>query len=454
MDSLQAIPGIVMTRFSNQLSAWLRTAAQYLQTGNLPEAESFCARVIAKAPDYPDAIHLMAVIHARTQRYQTANTFFARAAHLDPKRPDFQANYANALWQQGRIDEAMTYCQRALQLVPQDPDALNILGNIQTTQNRLAAAAESFQKALALKPNHVQVLNNLGNVLQRSGKNQEAIACYKKALAWRPNYAEGWNNLGAALKAVNEIDEARGCFARAMEIQPELSRAVWNYAEVDIVWLEQLEGNHLYLRRYAEQDADYLYHCYQNAVFMAQYNHSIPRHQPPEELAAQLRSAQVKHPCQSRSINWIICKKATGRPVGLANLAEIQFLHRRAEFLIGLPDPADHTVGIALEASLLVMDFVFNRVGLNKLTAVVYDDNPVSQKNTLKMGFIQESYLREHIYDSASKKFIHVYGNGMTANSFRHNERLPKLSRRLLGRDVTSVSQIRGAWSRLYESPE
>lgn len=440
-----------MTRSFNQLSEWLQIAAQCLRTGELSRAEVFCAKVIAKAPNHPDAIHLMAVIHARTKRYQTANAYFIKAIHLDPRRVDFQANYANALWLQGRIEEASTYCQQALQLAPHEADTLNILGNIQMTQNLLAAAAESFQQALISKPNHIQALNNLGNVLQKCRKHQEAAACYRKALALRPEYAEAWNNLGAVLKAMNEIDEARACFARAMEIQPDLFRAVWNYTEVDPIWLKELEGKQLYLRRYAEQDADYLYCCYQNIVFMTQYNHSIPRHQPPEELAAQLRNAQVKHPCQTGSINWVICRKTTDQPVGLANLAEIQFLHRRAEFLIGLPDPADHATGAAVEASLLAMDFAFNQVGLNKLTTVVYDDNLASQRNTLKAGFVQESYLHEHIYDAASAKFINVYGNGMTANDFRHNKRLSRLSQRLLGRDVTCKSQIRGAWSKLYE---
>jgi len=437
-----------MSKSSNQLSEWLQIVAQCLRTGDLSRAEVFCAKVIAKAPNHADAIHLMAVIHARTKHYQSANDYFKKAIHLDSRRSDFQANYANALWQQGRVEEANIYCQQALQLAPHEADTLNILGNIQMTQNLLAAAARSFQQALAFRPNHIQALNNLGNVLQKCGKHQEAAACYRKALALRPEYAEAWNNLGTVLKTMNEIDEARACFARAIEIQPDLSRAVWNYTEVDPVWLQKLEGKQLYLRRYAEQDAGYLYHCYQNAVFMWQYNHSIPRHQPPEELAAQLRHAQIKHPCQTGSINWVICRKTTDQPVGLANLAEIQFLHRRAEFLIGLPDPADHATGIAVEASLLVMDFAFNRVGLNKLTTVVYDDNLASQKNTLQGGFVQEGYLREHIYDAASAKFIHVYGNGMTANDFRHNKRLSRLSQRLLGRDVTCQSQIRGAWSR------
>lgn len=99
------------------------------------------------------------------------------------------------------------------------------------------------------------------------------------------------------------------------------------------------------------------------------------------------------HPCQSKSIDWIILNKNTQQPASIANVAEIQFLHRRAEFLIGLPNPTDHTSGIDLEATLLVLEFVFNRAGLNKLTTVVCGDNTSSQKNTLAIGFVQESYL-------------------------------------------------------------
>ena len=188
---------------------------------------------------------------------------------------------------------------------------------------------------------------------------------------------------------------------------------------------------------YSEEGASYLRQCYQNAVFMAQYNHYIPRHQRAEELAMKLREAQGMHPCQVKSVDWIIVKKNTNQLVGIANLVEIQLAHRRAEFLIGLPDPEDRTQGIGLEATLLVLDYAFNKVSLNKLTTVVYEDNVLSQQNTLALGFDQESYLREHIFDPATGKYYGLYGNGMTLNDFRANKRIARLSKCLFGRDIT-----------------
>ncbi len=83
------------------------------------------------------------------------------------------------------------------------------------------------------------------------------------------------------------------------------------------------------------------------------------------------------------------------------------------------------------------MDFAFNRVALNKLTSVVYGSNRLAQKNTIALGFTQESYMRQHIAVVDGQGFIDVYGNGLTKSDFRANKRLAKLSKRLLMKDIT-----------------
>ncbi|MBX9917038.1 MAG: GNAT family N-acetyltransferase [Nitrosomonas sp.] len=179
-------------------------------------------------------------------------------------------------------------------------------------------------------------------------------------------------------------------------------------------------------------------YCHQNNDFMTLYNQYIPRHQSVGELAAKLHQTQALHPCQTKSVDWVIFRKNTGQPAGIANLVDINLSHRRAEFLIGLPDSEDRTRGIALEATLLVLDYVFNQVKLNKLIAHVYAHNTFSQKNIVALGFTQESYLREHLVDTHGN-LLDVYGNGMTMRDFHSNPRISKLSIRTLGRDITVV---------------
>lgn len=424
------------------LSNLLQQALRCQQAGQFSEAEKHCLSVCANAPRQPDALHLLAIICAQTGRYQNANDYFDKAIASDPRRADFYSNYGNALWEQDRIEEAISCCQRSLALDDSRADTHNILGNVFLSQNRLGDAAACFRKAIELRPDYRHALNNLGNVLQKMNKASDAVACYHKALVLQENYPEAHNNLGQALKSIGRIDEARNHFHRAVELRQDFQQAIRNCLEVDPIWLVPLDGKNLYLRRYQQEDAAYLNQCYQNAVFMRQYNHYIPRHQHMADLAAKLQQAHAMHPCQLRTVDWVIFRKNAAQPVGVANLVEIQLAHRRAEFQIGLPDPGDHASGIGLEATLLVLDYAFNRVGLNKLTTVVYGDNAVSQKNTLALGFIQESYLREQLIDASNGKFLDLYGNGMTAGDFRANTRLSKLSRRLLKRDITAPSVL------------
>lgn len=419
----------------------LQVALRCYQSRRLAEAIEYCRKVCAAAPEQPDALHLMAIIYAQNREFPLANDFFGRAIAVSPRRADFHSNYANALFEQGRFEEAIRCCQQSLAYDASDAGAHNILGSIFLSINRLSDAVDSFRSALVLQPNNPQVLNNLGNALQKMRNTEAAIDCYRNALRLRENYPEAHNNLGLGLKQLNRLDEAREHFLRAVALRPDFVQAKHNCLEVDPVWCAPLEGKQLILRRYQGGDAAYLHQCYRNTAFMDLYNRYIPRHQHIDDLAVTLSQAHEKHPCQLKTVDWIIFRKSTRKRIGIANLVDIQYQHRRAEFQIGLPDPADRACGIALEATLLVLDYAFNRVGLNKITTAVYGHNTSSQKNALALGFVQESYLREHLIDKASGKFIDVFGSSITMSDFRKNIKLSKLSNRLLGRTIAGLPE-------------
>jgi len=419
----------------------LQVALRCYQSRRLAEAIEYCRKVCAAAPEQPDALHLMAIIYAQNREFPLANDFFGRAIAVSPRRADFHSNYANALFEQGRFEEAIRCCQQSLEYDASDAGVHNILGSILLSINRLSDAIDSFRSALVLQPNNPQVLNNLGNALQKMRNTEAAIDCYRNALRLRENYPEAHNNLGLGLKQLNRLDEAREHFLRAVALRPDFVQAKHNCLEVDPVWCAPLEGKQLILRRYQGGDAAYLHQCYRNTAFMDLYNRYIPRHQHIDDLAVTLSQAHEKHPCQLKTVDWIIFRKSTRKRIGIANLVDIQYQHRRAEFQIGLPDPADRACGIALEATLLVLDYAFNRVGLNKITTAVYGDNTSSQKNALALGFVQESYLREHLIDKASGKFIDVFGSSITMSDFRKNIKLSKLSNRLLGRTIAGLPE-------------
>ena len=138
-----------------------------------------------------------------------------------------------------------------------------------------------------------------------------------------------------------------------------------------------------------------------------------------------------------KSSNLIIINKKSEQPIGIAGFDDIQFNHRRADLFIGLPNRSNNLANYATEAVLLMYEHAFNKVGLNKLAATVYGHNEYAQKAFLSLGFHQECYLKEHLANPDGSGFIDTYGNGILLRDFRSNQRLAKISKRLLGRDIT-----------------
>jgi len=97
------------------------------------------------------------------------------------------------------------------------------------------------------------------------------------------------------------------------------------------------------------------------------------------------------------------------RYVGTISLHGIDWIDRKGEigYLVG--DPATWGKGVATEAIGLVVDYAFNRLGLNKVTAGVVGPNAGSCKVLEKNGFtlcgtqpqdyyLEGKYLDTHLY--------------------------------------------------------
>ena len=435
-------------------------AVHAYQQGDFSAAQAHLQHFLLSQPDHPDARHLLAVLQARHHAFAAAEPNFLAAMQSAPSRHDYRCNYALALHEQGRHPEALAHFHQVLAQQPDFPPALNGLGNTLCALGGAAQAVPVFQAALQAQPNDCFAHNNLGVAFKACGQSAAAIASFRQALALQPAYPEASANLALLLidssnapdgsPAAREASrqEARLLLQTALQGQPNNRQAAEKLWQLAPFWHQPILGQRLLLRPYAASDAAFIGRCFNDATFMAGYHRYLSTEASPAQLAARLRESEQSLPGQSGSIDWLICRQGrqgqADQAIGLANLVDIASQHRRAEFLIGIP-AAVRSPGLALEAGLLVLDFAFNRAGLNKLTSMVYQDNPYSQQSTLAAGFRQEGYRPEHLWDAASQRFFGVYENGQTATDFRVNPRLAKLSRRLLGRDVTAAPVEEGA---------
>ncbi len=196
------------------------------------------------------------------------------------------------------------------------------------------------------------------------------------------------------------------------------------------------QGKNITLRRTVPRDAAFLFEkAYQNKDFMHLFRiNDTP--QSVNKVRRRLERQWQSTPEKSGYLEMLIIHKKHGA-IGLAVLANYSPVHRRAEYLIGLFDKQHRQASYGIETTLLVMDLAFNHYNLHKLDAYTYAYNQAGQKNLLGGGFVEEGLRREHLYSKAEGRFLDIRAFGLILNDFRSNQLLSRLSRRLVGYDIT-----------------
>ena len=201
-----------------------------------------------------------------------------------------------------------------------------------------------------------------------------------------------------------------------------------------------LLGRRVTLEVAEPKHAEFFVRCFADDEFMDRYRLAQQRNIEVDKIHENLnnRSGSFK---SIRFCEWVIrirgSKGNEGELIGIASLADYEPHHHRAEFLIGLLHSDDLNSGLALEASLLVLEFAFHQAKLHKLISIVYAFNQVAQKNTLHLGFSQEAVFREHYLNPRNGKYIDLYQNGLLKSDFFESKNISRWSKRLLGRDIT-----------------
>ncbi len=197
------------------------------------------------------------------------------------------------------------------------------------------------------------------------------------------------------------------------------------------------QGKSLHLRQTEAKDAPILLKAYDDESFIRLYrsNNVTPK---PEQLVEGLKKRTELHPTQLGYLEFMIEHKEHGA-IGVAAFGDYAPYHKRAEFLIGLFQEKNHSVGYGTEATLLMLDLAFNVYNLNKIYTYVYEYNESSEDQTVKFGFKKEGYLESHHYSTREKGFVDLYINGLTLANFRKHEKLRRFSKRLIGRDITQA---------------
>lgn len=299
--------------------------------------------------------------------------------------------------------------------------------------------------------------------LQHAGENSHLFDClgvahaglgdliaaqnhFQQAIKTHPNNGNSIINLINIHLARNAIDAAFKVAEQGLQKNPGHVEIGQLYIQLHPAWASPLENGTIRIRPRTALDDPFLMQCYANEDFMNNYNRYLASAFRKSKTTANShlknRLAVYKHKC----VQWIVERVDRANPeqpgytpIGLASLAEIQLTHRRAEILIGFPDAKLNGSGIPLTATLMILDFAFNTIGLNKLTSIVYAANEHAQKSTLALGFKQEGFFRKHLFDHKLNTWTDTYQNAMLIDEFKCNIRLTKFIKKLMGPHFTST---------------
>jgi protein O-GlcNAc transferase len=210
----------------------MRQAGDAFNSGDWAQAEQLCRSILSAQAGYFDALTLLGIIAAQTQRIGEAADLLGRAVAANPDNATAHNNYGNVLKNLKRFEDALDSYERALRIKPDYADAYFNRGNILRELKRFEDALDSYERALRIKPDYAEAYNNRGNTLQELKRFEDALDSYEHALKIKPEYAEAYFNRGNTLRELKRFEDALDSYQRALKTQPDYADAYFNRGNV------------------------------------------------------------------------------------------------------------------------------------------------------------------------------------------------------------------------------
>ncbi|EAK8406259.1 spermidine N1-acetyltransferase [Listeria monocytogenes] len=145
----------------------------------------------------------------------------------------------------------------------------------------------------------------------------------------------------------------------------------------------------LKLRPLEREDLKFVHRLNNDAKIMSYW------FEEPYEAFVELQELYDKHIHDQSERRFIL--ELDGQMVGLVELMEFDYIHRRAEFQI-IIDPKFQGHGYAVSATKLAMKYAFHVLNMHKLYLVVDKVNEKAIHVYEKVGFIREGELIDEFF--------------------------------------------------------
>jgi len=168
----------------------------------------------------------------------------------------------------------------------------------------------------------------------------------------------------------------------------------------------KIETERLILRAFTKEDVNQVVKlCHNYNIYKSTLNIPFPYY---DEHYYSWLDTHDRNFEQQLLYTFAITDKQTGLVLGCISLGHTK-LHNRGELAYYIGEPYWNK-GYATEASKAMLNFAFNNVGLNRVYALFFANNPASGEVMKKIGMSYEGTFREHLVKDGTAMDTCFYG--------------------------------------------
>ena len=231
----------------------LMQAQQCHAAGQFERAEDLYLQVLEAAPEDPEILHLLGVLHMQTQRTESGIELLETAIEMAPENAQFRYslgvgfqnlnrleeardayrqtvdrdrshfagwyNLAIALDKLGQPDQALDAARTAVRLDPGHANAAAYVAQLLRNANRFEDALAALQEAGSRLPDNPRILAETANVLSILHRFREGATVARDAIATTPRDPGLQESLGRCLQALGDIDGASAAYSESHRLR-------------------------------------------------------------------------------------------------------------------------------------------------------------------------------------------------------------------------------------------
>lgn len=224
-------PGKAVTAFQKNLKlspgdarVRLLLSKAYLENNDTTSAQLEVSKVLAAAPNYPDAMYWQAQIRVAQKDTTAAISLVKQALAIDSGY--YQAAYQLADWYAAKgLPEAVPQYEKTFRMDTLDVSPLFEIGEMYKNRKQLQQAKDAYRVCILKDPDYTDAYLETGRILMQQDSTDRALRQFLLAIQTKPGSADAYLNKGLCYEKLKQKDSAVVALRQALVFKPGLKAA-------------------------------------------------------------------------------------------------------------------------------------------------------------------------------------------------------------------------------------